>query len=65
MPSCNPLSLVVYLRHGYPQNTVSGMSYPAAAEGGLTYMPGQAHSSQIPNVPTQGPVASIGGNPFA
>ncbi|PQQ07816.1 putative ADP-ribosylation factor GTPase-activating protein AGD14 isoform X1 [Prunus yedoensis var. nudiflora] len=49
----------------FPQNTVSGMSYPAAAEGGLTYMPGQAHSSQIPNVPTQGPVASIGGNPFA
>ncbi|XP_068341129.1 probable ADP-ribosylation factor GTPase-activating protein AGD14 isoform X1 [Pyrus communis] len=50
----------------FPQNPVSGMPYiPAAAEGGLTYAPGQAHSSQIPNVPTQEPVASIGGNPFA
>ncbi|XP_068308615.1 probable ADP-ribosylation factor GTPase-activating protein AGD14 isoform X2 [Pyrus communis] len=50
----------------FPQNPVSGMPYiPAAAEGGLTYMPGHAHGSQIPNVPTQEPVASIGGNPFA
>ncbi|XP_050122621.1 probable ADP-ribosylation factor GTPase-activating protein AGD14 isoform X1 [Malus sylvestris] len=50
----------------FPQNPVSGMPYiPAAAEGGLTYIPGHALSSQIPNVPTQEPVASIGGNPFA
>ncbi|TQD94070.1 hypothetical protein C1H46_020265 [Malus baccata] len=50
----------------FPQNPVSGMPYiPAAAEGGLTHMPGHALSSQIPNVPTQEPVASIGGNPFA
>ncbi|KAF8007440.1 hypothetical protein BT93_K1448 [Corymbia citriodora subsp. variegata] len=38
---------------------------PAAPQGGLAFMGGQAPSSQIPNVPTQGPVASIGGNPFA
>ncbi|KAK7817977.1 putative adp-ribosylation factor gtpase-activating protein agd14 [Quercus suber] len=33
--------------------------------GGLTYMAGQAPSSQIGNVPSQGPFSSIGGNPFA
>nr|POE45824.1 isoform 2 of probable adp-ribosylation factor gtpase-activating protein agd14 [Quercus suber] len=38
---------------------------PAAGQGGLTYMAGQAPSSQIGNVPSQGPFSSIGGNPFA
>lgn len=48
----------------FPQNP--GTPYvPAAPQGGLAFMAGQAPSSQIPNVPTQGPVASIGGNPFA
>ncbi|KAI6673602.1 hypothetical protein NL676_001508 [Syzygium grande] len=48
----------------FPQNPVTPY-VPAAAQGGLAFMTGQAPSSQIPNVPTQGPVASIGGNPFA
>ncbi|KAK8588885.1 hypothetical protein V6N13_087779 [Hibiscus sabdariffa] len=38
---------------------------PATPQGGLVYMSGQTPSSQLPNVPAQGPVASIGGNPFA
>ncbi|KAI4348520.1 hypothetical protein L6164_009234 [Bauhinia variegata] len=47
-----------------PQN--SATSYiSAAGEGGLTYMAAQPPSSQIPNVQTHGPVASVGGNPFA
>ncbi|KAI9113541.1 hypothetical protein K1719_015468 [Acacia pycnantha] len=33
--------------------------------GGLTFMAAQPPSSQIPNIQTQGPVASFGGNPFA
>ncbi|PRQ45804.1 putative Arf GTPase activating protein [Rosa chinensis] len=44
---------------------LSGVSQPWFPEGGLTYLPGQAQSTQIQNVSTQGPVASIGGNPFA
>ncbi|KAG7960297.1 hypothetical protein I3843_10G116300 [Carya illinoinensis] len=49
----------------FPQNPVS--SYiSAAGQGGLTYMAGQApNPNKIANVPSQGPVASIGGNPFA
>ncbi|CAK7341645.1 unnamed protein product [Dovyalis caffra] len=38
---------------------------PAAPQGGLAYMAGQAPSPQLGNVQTQGPVASVGGNPFA
>ncbi|KAL4351512.1 hypothetical protein GQ457_06G024100 [Hibiscus cannabinus] len=38
---------------------------PATPQGGLVYMSGQTPSSKLPNVPAQGPVASIGGNPFA
>ncbi|OMO69939.1 Arf GTPase activating protein [Corchorus capsularis] len=48
----------------FPQNQVTPY-IPATPQGGLTYMSGQAPSSQLPNVPAQGPVASIGGNPFA
>ncbi|KAM7273120.1 hypothetical protein ACFE04_027784 [Oxalis oulophora] len=33
--------------------------------GGLAYMAAQPPNAQLPNVPPQGPVASIGGNPFA
>ncbi|KAJ4969913.1 hypothetical protein NE237_003012 [Protea cynaroides] len=48
----------------FPQNPV--MPYiPAAPQGGLAYMAGQAPSSQLPNIPSQGPVAPLGGNPFA
>ncbi|KAJ4721366.1 Arf GTPase activating protein [Melia azedarach] len=45
----------------FPQNTVTPF-IPAAAQGGLAYMSGQ---SPTPNVSTQEPVASVGGNPFA
>ncbi|KAJ0078470.1 hypothetical protein Patl1_23572 [Pistacia atlantica] len=38
---------------------------PAASQGGLAYMSGQAPTPQLQNVPAQGPVASVGGNPFA
>ncbi|XP_022718761.1 probable ADP-ribosylation factor GTPase-activating protein AGD14 isoform X2 [Durio zibethinus] len=48
----------------FPQNPVTPY-IPATPQGGLAYMSGQAPSSQIPNVPAQGPVASIGRNPFA
>ncbi|KAK9290513.1 hypothetical protein L1049_008683 [Liquidambar formosana] len=48
----------------FPQNPVTPY-IPAVPQGGLSFMAGQAPSSQLPNVPTQGPVASIGGNPFA
>ncbi|GMI65010.1 ARF-GAP domain 14, ARF GAP-like zinc finger-containing protein ZIGA4 [Hibiscus trionum] len=37
---------------------------PGTPQGGLAYMSGQAPSSQLSNVPTQGHFASIGGNPF-
>ncbi|KAL8150815.1 hypothetical protein V2J09_020623 [Rumex salicifolius] len=37
----------------------------AANPGGISYMAAQAPNSQLPNVQTHGPVASIGGNPFA
>ncbi|KAL5767751.1 hypothetical protein ACOSP7_014346 [Xanthoceras sorbifolium] len=48
----------------FPQNPVTPY-IPAAAQGGLAYMSGQAPSSQLSSVSAQGPVASIGGNPFA
>ncbi|XP_021282409.1 probable ADP-ribosylation factor GTPase-activating protein AGD14 isoform X2 [Herrania umbratica] len=48
----------------FPQNPVTPY-IPGTPQGGLAYMSGQAPSSQLSNVPAQGPVASIGGNPFA
>uniref|UniRef100_A0A5B7ACA0 Putative ADP-ribosylation factor GTPase-activating protein AGD14 n=1 Tax=Davidia involucrata TaxID=16924 RepID=A0A5B7ACA0_DAVIN len=48
----------------FPQNP-STPYIPAAPQGSLGFMAGQAPNTKIPNVPTQGPVASIGGNPFA
>ncbi|XP_065852542.1 probable ADP-ribosylation factor GTPase-activating protein AGD14 [Euphorbia lathyris] len=48
----------------FPQDT--GTNYiPSAQQGGLAYMAGQASSPQLANLQAQGPVASIGGNPFA
>ncbi|XP_044482538.1 probable ADP-ribosylation factor GTPase-activating protein AGD14 isoform X2 [Mangifera indica] len=38
---------------------------PSASQGVLSYMSVQAPTSQLQNVPAQGPVASVGGNPFA
>ncbi|XP_028761342.1 probable ADP-ribosylation factor GTPase-activating protein AGD14 [Neltuma alba] len=46
-----------------PQSVTPYIS--SAGQGGLTFMAAQPPSSQIPNIPTQGPVASFGGNPFA
>ncbi|KAI9120275.1 hypothetical protein K1719_007308 [Acacia pycnantha] len=46
-----------------PQSVTPYIS--AAGQGGLTFMAAQPPSSQIPNIQTQGPVASFGGNPFA
>ncbi|XP_061372514.1 probable ADP-ribosylation factor GTPase-activating protein AGD14 isoform X2 [Gastrolobium bilobum] len=47
-----------------PQNSVNPY-ISSAGQGGFTLMAAQPPSSQIPNVQTQGPVASFGGNPFA
>ncbi|TYG46607.1 hypothetical protein ES288_D11G269100v1 [Gossypium darwinii] len=48
----------------FPQNPVT--PYIPGTQGGLAvFMSGQAPSSQLSNVSTQGPIASIGGNPFA
>ncbi|GKD90610.1 hypothetical protein Tco_1366117, partial [Tanacetum coccineum] len=40
------------------------ISYSPGTQDALVYMAGQAPSMQIPNIQAQGPVASIGGNPF-
>ncbi|KAA8516290.1 hypothetical protein F0562_016583 [Nyssa sinensis] len=48
----------------FPQNP-STPYIPAAPQGSLGFMAGQAPNTQMPNVPTQSSVASIGGNPFA
>lgn len=40
-------------------------SSPVASQGGMPYMTAPPSSSQLPNVSAHGPVASIGGNPFA
>ncbi|XP_062113794.1 probable ADP-ribosylation factor GTPase-activating protein AGD14 isoform X2 [Humulus lupulus] len=49
----------------FPQNSATPY-IPDAGQGGVTYLSPQVPSSQIQNVPAQGPVASsIGGNPFA
>ncbi|TYG95370.1 hypothetical protein ES288_A11G262400v1 [Gossypium darwinii] len=48
----------------FPQNPAT--PYIPGTEGGLAvFMSGQAPSSQLSNVSTQGPFSSIGGNPFA
>ncbi|GKV30581.1 hypothetical protein SLEP1_g39381 [Rubroshorea leprosula] len=48
----------------FPHNPVTPF-IPAVPQGGLAYVPGQPQSSQLLNVQAQGPVASVGGNPFA
>ncbi|XP_057445708.1 probable ADP-ribosylation factor GTPase-activating protein AGD14 isoform X2 [Lotus japonicus] len=47
-----------------PQNTVAPY-ISTAGEGGLSFMAVQTPSSQLQNIQTQEPIASIGGNPFA
>nr|XP_029122653.1 probable ADP-ribosylation factor GTPase-activating protein AGD14 isoform X2 [Elaeis guineensis] len=48
----------------FPQNSATAYS-PSLPEGGLAYMAAQAPSSQLPNLPSQDPAASLSGNPFA
>ncbi|KAJ8635218.1 hypothetical protein MRB53_009485 [Persea americana] len=48
----------------FPQSSVSPY-ISSTSNGGLAYMAAQAPSSQLPSLPSQGPVASVGGNPFA
>ncbi|TKY62820.1 ADP-ribosylation factor GTPase-activating protein AGD14 [Spatholobus suberectus] len=47
-----------------PQNTLSPYA-SSTGQGGLTFMAAPPPSSQILNIQTNGPVASVGGNPFA
>ncbi|KAK9129089.1 hypothetical protein Syun_017886 [Stephania yunnanensis] len=48
----------------FPQNAASPY-IQADAQGGLAYMAGEAPNSRLQNIPSQGPLASLGGNPFA
>lgn len=48
----------------FPPNSVAPY-IPSPGQGGVAYLVPQAPSSQLPSAPAQGPVASIGGNPFA
>ncbi|PIA48617.1 hypothetical protein AQUCO_01400893v1 [Aquilegia coerulea] len=48
----------------FPSDTMT--SYiPAAPQGGLAYITGEAPNPQFPNIPPQASVASLSGNPFA
>ncbi|KAH1256033.1 putative ADP-ribosylation factor GTPase-activating protein AGD14 [Glycine max] len=47
-----------------PQNTLNPY-FSSAGQGGLTFMAAPPPSSQILNIQTNEPVASVGGNPFA
>lgn len=48
----------------FPQN--SAATYVTSLpQGGLSYIAGQVPSSQMSNITSQNPVASLGGNPFA
>ncbi|CAL9135021.1 unnamed protein product [Musa textilis] len=64
----NPL-LPANLLGGLPQAWFSPNSVaafvPPVSQGSLAYNAGQVPSSQLRDVTSQGPVASIGGNPFA
>ncbi|KAK6159014.1 hypothetical protein DH2020_006328 [Rehmannia glutinosa] len=48
-----------------PSYVPGGVPFDPTSAGSLGFMAGQAPSTQIPNIHAQGPVASIGGNPFA
>uniref|UniRef100_A0A6N2NGH2 Uncharacterized protein n=1 Tax=Salix viminalis TaxID=40686 RepID=A0A6N2NGH2_SALVM len=65
LPNANsPSSFLGVTQPWFPQDLA--MAYiPAAPQGGLAYIAGQAPNPQLGNVQTQGPVASVGGNPFA
>lgn len=48
----------------FTQNPLPSFGAPVT-QGGLAYIGGQVPSAQLQNIPSQGPVASLGGNPFA
>eukprot|EP00262_Sarcandra_glabra_P002212 TRINITY_DN1247_c0_g4_i1.p1 TRINITY_DN1247_c0_g4~~TRINITY_DN1247_c0_g4_i1.p1 ORF type:complete len:633 (-),score=96.45 TRINITY_DN1247_c0_g4_i1:416-2314(-) len=48
----------------FPQSSVTPY-IPSIPQGGLGYIVGQSPSAQSPNISSQGPVTSFGGNPFA
>ncbi|KAI4341193.1 hypothetical protein MLD38_025948 [Melastoma candidum] len=48
----------------YEQNPMETF-VPAAPQVSMTFISGQVTNPQIPNIPAQGHVASVGGNPFA
>lgn len=49
----------------FSQSTLTPYGIPSVPQGDLAYGAGQVPSSQLQNIPAQGPVASLGGNPFA
>lgn len=48
----------------FPQNSLTSF-IPSVPQGGLAYIGAQVPSSQLPNMLTNDPVTSLGGNPFA
>jgi len=48
----------------FQQNSLTTF-VPPVPQGGLSYIGGQVPSAQLQNIPSQGPVAPHGGNPFA
>ncbi|XP_010904972.1 probable ADP-ribosylation factor GTPase-activating protein AGD14 [Elaeis guineensis] len=48
----------------FPQNSVPTY-VPSVSQGGLAFMAGHVPGSQLPNIPAQGSISSLGGNPFA
>ncbi|CAN1765248.1 Probable ADP-ribosylation factor GTPase-activating protein AGD14 [Linum perenne] len=59
-------SFVVDASHSwFPQDPVMNYMPNPAPTGGLPYATGPAPSPPLGTIPAQGPVASIGGNPFA
>ncbi|KAH6828643.1 hypothetical protein C2S53_006641 [Perilla frutescens var. hirtella] len=52
-------------QNSVPPYIPGGVAFDSPNAGSLGYIVGQVPSTQIPSGPAQGPVASIGGNPFA
>lgn len=49
----------------FTQNPLPSFAPPVIPQGGLSYSGGQVSSAQLQNIPSQGSVAPLGGNPFA
>ncbi|XP_076909762.1 putative ADP-ribosylation factor GTPase-activating protein AGD14 [Bidens hawaiensis] len=50
----------------FPDSAAAAIPFtPGTSQEALVFMAGQAPGMQIPNIQAQGPVASVGGNPFA